>query len=205
MVSYRLSSNTGGRFPAALQDAVSSLHYLFDLGIEPSNIVIGGDSAGGNLAVALLRYLEGAPDVAPLAGALLWSPWVDLASSVLPNAMASSPYQWTDYVGDAFANWGCAAYCPKGAPVSIEDGWISPRRHPFFTKTPVWIQGSGQEVLIDDITAFAEGMKRIPGNNVTFHVEELANHDIILVGNATGFDKEAENAAKEAAQWLGKQ
>jgi len=56
---YRLSANTGGRFPAALQDALTSYAYLiFDLAILPSNIILSGDSAGGHMALQLLRYIS---------------------------------------------------------------------------------------------------------------------------------------------------
>ncbi|RDL41645.1 uncharacterized protein BP5553_01624 [Venustampulla echinocandica] len=204
MVSYRLSSNPGGRFPAALQDAVSALHYLLDLGIDYSNIVVSGDSAGGNLVAALLRHLAGV-DEPVLAAALLWSPWVDPATSVKPETILRSLHRWSDYIPGEFATWGGHAYCPKDGPISMEDGWISPRAHPFHTKTPIWVQGSGQEILFEEITEFAEGMKRVDGNNVAFHIEEIANHDILLLGNVTGFEKEAENAAKMAAEWLDRQ
>lgn len=55
---YRLSSYPGNRYPAAFQDAVTAYaHLVFDLRIPPSDIVLSGDSAGGNLALALLRYI----------------------------------------------------------------------------------------------------------------------------------------------------
>ena len=51
------------------------------MNIPASNIVTSGDSAGGNVAIALLRYIsspEGNNLPSPLA-ALLWSPSVDYA------------------------------------------------------------------------------------------------------------------------------
>jgi acetyl esterase/lipase len=41
---YRLSSLPNGRFPAALQDAVTSYKFLLDLGIPASSIILSGDS-----------------------------------------------------------------------------------------------------------------------------------------------------------------
>jgi acetyl esterase/lipase len=53
---YRLASNPGGRFPAQLQDAVTSLLYLTDeMQVPARKITISGDSAGGNICLALLR------------------------------------------------------------------------------------------------------------------------------------------------------
>ena len=77
---YRLASNPGGRFPSQLQDAITSLLYLIEeLKVPASQITLSGDSAGGNLCLALLRYIADNPKAAvPSPGcAFLWSPWVD--------------------------------------------------------------------------------------------------------------------------------
>lgn len=58
MPQYRLSSHANCQFPAALQDAMTSYCYLTqELGVSGSKIILSGDSAGGNLVLALLRYL----------------------------------------------------------------------------------------------------------------------------------------------------
>ena len=64
-LSYRLSSNLGCQFPAALQDAVTAYQYLLDRGNQARDIIVAGDSCGGNLAVALLRYIEDQKDILP--------------------------------------------------------------------------------------------------------------------------------------------
>lgn len=77
-INYRLAPEH--RFPAALDDAVAAYGWLLDQGVRPENIVVAGDSAGGNLVLAsLLSLLErGRP--LPAAGVLM-SPWTDLAAS----------------------------------------------------------------------------------------------------------------------------
>lgn len=67
-------------FPAWMDDAVAGYRYLLDQGFKPGQIVLAGDSAGGNLTlVTLLRLRElGLP--LP-AGAVCLSPWTDLACS----------------------------------------------------------------------------------------------------------------------------
>lgn len=58
-INYRLSPET--RFPGALLDAVYAFLYLTDpdgLAIDPSNIAVMGDSAGGGLALAMMLYLR---------------------------------------------------------------------------------------------------------------------------------------------------
>jgi acetyl esterase/lipase len=66
-------------YPAALDDAVSAYRYVLERH-APSRIIIGGRSAGGNLAVALL--LRARDEGLPLpAGLILFSPQVDLTES----------------------------------------------------------------------------------------------------------------------------
>ncbi|RSL53452.1 hypothetical protein CEP53_007759 [Fusarium sp. AF-6] len=71
------------RYPVQLRQAASALAHLLSQGISPRDIVIGGDSAGGNLTAQLLTHLvEPHPTVPrvvlsePLLGAFLVSPWV---------------------------------------------------------------------------------------------------------------------------------
>lgn len=88
---YRLSDETS--FPGILADAYASWLYLIgQCGFVPSNVTIAGDSAGGNLALALARYIcrEHSPSLParkrfePIADSLvLFSPWVDLSLSHL--------------------------------------------------------------------------------------------------------------------------
>lgn len=55
---YRTAINESCRFPAAVQDCITAYHYAVKvLGIQPSKIIVGGDSAGANLTLSLLRYL----------------------------------------------------------------------------------------------------------------------------------------------------
>jgi acetyl esterase/lipase len=56
-VQYRLASDTKSPFPSALQDSVIAYQYLDDHGILARRIMVSGDLAGGNIAIALLCYL----------------------------------------------------------------------------------------------------------------------------------------------------
>ncbi len=67
-------------YPAPLEDAFAAYQGLLELGHAPENIVLGGDSAGGNLALALLTRLREKQLPMP-AAALLLSPWGDLTVS----------------------------------------------------------------------------------------------------------------------------
>ena len=70
-------------FPTQLNQANVALKHLLNEGIPPSNIILGGDSGGGNLIIQLgAHILQPLPSISapptltePLAGGLLVSPW----------------------------------------------------------------------------------------------------------------------------------
>ncbi len=58
MPSYRLAPEQP--FPAAVEDVLACYQGLLDLGYAPEDIVIAGDSAGGNLTLVLACLLQSA-------------------------------------------------------------------------------------------------------------------------------------------------
>ena len=74
-LNYRLAPEHP--FPAPVDDATAAYRWLLSQGINPSNIAIAGDSAGGGLALATLLALRDAGDPLPAAGVGI-SPWVDM-------------------------------------------------------------------------------------------------------------------------------
>jgi acetyl esterase/lipase len=68
-------------YPKALTEAFDCYVYLLKMGYYPENISVAGDSAGGNLTLALIDMLidEGVPVPASIA---CISPWCDLSSSM---------------------------------------------------------------------------------------------------------------------------
>ncbi|KAG0152013.1 hypothetical protein CROQUDRAFT_650604 [Cronartium quercuum f. sp. fusiforme G11] len=89
-VNYRLAPQYP--FPCALADCLAAYLYLIrpppeakHRPVDPSKLVIAGDSAGGGLSLALLLLIRDCGLPAP-AGAVLISPWVDLTHS-FPSVM----------------------------------------------------------------------------------------------------------------------
>lgn len=198
---YRLASNPGGRFPAALQDAITSYLYLVEtLRVPPTRIILSGDSAGGNLVLALTRYIAeyGTNLSIPSPGALwLWSPWINVEEALDPTAIARSPQYTTDYLGAEFATWGSHAFAEKNDPANP---YLSALHNPFEIKAPIFIQTGRAEVLYDDNVALAKELED-KGNNVKLVIKEAAPHDIILIGHLLGFTREIVEAVKEAGEF----
>ncbi len=76
LVDYRLAPEHP--FPAALDDCLTAYRWLLEQGAPARNIVIAGDSAGGNLTLTTLMKLRNAGEALPAAAACL-SPVADLS------------------------------------------------------------------------------------------------------------------------------
>ncbi|KAH9949059.1 Alpha/Beta hydrolase protein [Amylocystis lapponica] len=88
------TSQPSNPFPTALIDSIVGYHYLCEtVGFSPDDIIVMGDSAGANLALALTRYLVNnrtelsayitslASSSSVASGLILLSPWVDIGTS----------------------------------------------------------------------------------------------------------------------------
>ncbi|CAJ0769026.1 21932_t:CDS:2, partial [Entrophospora sp. SA101] len=110
VINYRLAPQN--QFPAALHDSITAYNYLINppndadfLPIEPKNIIIMGDSAGGGLTMATLLAIRDSKKSLPSpAGAVLWSAWVDLVHST-PSAK-DPKFEETDFL--TRKNFNCA-------------------------------------------------------------------------------------------------
>lgn len=92
LIDYRLAPEH--RFPGAADDVAAGYRWLLENGYQPEDLVIGGDSAGGHLALDLLlqNSRTGAPQP---AGVFMFSPLMDLTLTLaerrdrtLPDPMA---------------------------------------------------------------------------------------------------------------------
>ncbi|KIM86823.1 hypothetical protein PILCRDRAFT_317336, partial [Piloderma croceum F 1598] len=138
-LEYRLSSTdplpNANPFPAALIDAIAGYNYLVNtVGFDPSNIIIEGDSAGGNLTLALTRYLvehRDRPEIpAPPNGLILNSPWADLSNSHDGPSSSLTVNANVDYLLDmntARGLWSRQSFVgPHGLDAAASNRYISP-------------------------------------------------------------------------------
>ncbi|KAI1810822.1 Alpha/Beta hydrolase protein [Poronia punctata] len=207
---YRLSSSKGGQFPAALQDALTSyLHLVKEMGIPGSRIILSGDSAGGNIVMGLLRYINEYGrelDLPAPAAALLWSPWVDVSAAMdVTLDIRESPYYKTDYLNAEFARWGARTVSDYGR-IDPMHPYLSPLHHPFIldARIPMFVHTGDHEVLSDDDKAFADTFAK-RGWPVHLCVSKGCPHDILLLGPRMGFHREAEEATRDAREFLASQ
>jgi len=77
-LDYRLAPEIP--FPAPVENSVSAYRWLLAEGISAKKMVIGGDSAGGGLAVAALVALRAVGEPMPAAGVCI-SAWTDMEST----------------------------------------------------------------------------------------------------------------------------
>ena len=200
---YRLASNTGGRFPAPLQDAITAYAYLIHtLSIPADRIVISGDSAGGHLSLMLLRYIEegAAPALPPPRSACLFSPWTNIAASLDPATWTSNPNYRSDYIPARFPAWGARAFF--GDSIPKEHPYASPTRYPFRAPCPLFVQTGGLEVLCADNKEFVRRMTAVPGNHVDLYIEGDAPHNIVMAGDVMGFEQEAKRCMAKANAFI---
>jgi acetyl esterase/lipase len=205
---YRLStlpaSKTSNPFPASLQDSLTTyLYLLHELKVPAKNIILSGDSAGGNNAIALIRYLaEYGRDVSlpSPSAALLISPWIN-PSDPSDDFIHTNPNYGTDYLAHPFIAWGSTAYAGLGGPTSLHHGYAALNGRPFKTEVPMWVNAGSTELLYFDDKEWAEMMIK-EGNQVVFDLEEGAPHDVWLLGATLGFVGAADRCAKRAGEWL---
>lgn len=192
---YRLAADEETCFPAAVQDALTYYTYVVSLGINPKSIILSGDSAGGNVVLALIRYLEAtqqsggsvsngasrinAPSLPLPGGAIVFSPWVE----VTPNAgEVYSAYRnaTSDILDPKFLQWGAESYLGENGNKGEAAPYTSPLDHPFKTSVPLYIQVGAAEAFCQSVTSFARGMQEIGGNRVGFCATPKAPHDLLL-------------------------
>ena len=154
-------------FPAAFDAAVAAFQALRDLNYAPEDIVVGGDSAGGGLCLALLSWccLQGLQP----AGSFVFSPWTDLAltgESLRANNQ-SDPILTSDRIGELVDIYlqGADPRDPRASPLYAD----------YPGCTPVLIQLSETEILRDDGLRMAERLRRF-GADVEVQKEVSAPH-----------------------------
>lgn len=148
--AYRLAPEHP--FPAAFEDACAAFDGLIRRGYAPGDIVLGGDSAGGGLALALLARL--CAEQRPPRAVFAFSPLTDMS------------FQGASWVENVRSD----ALLPSGAKAQLRDMVLAgqrpddPRPSPLYAEfhrpiPPVFLQFSTDEILRDDSRRMARHLR----------------------------------------------
>ncbi|KXT03923.1 hypothetical protein AC578_9250 [Pseudocercospora eumusae] len=196
MVSYTLAPR--GQYPLNIKQAAESLGFLLTKqGTKASNIVIIGDSAGGNMTLGLISHLlHPHPEVPkielrePLATAVLISPWVKFSttddswkrnatSDMIPPIAAA---RWASLFK------GSRPSDEYNEPILGDAKWYAGLDR---VVKDVLVWGGDGEVLIDSIQDFAKTLKAAHAK-VDLVVEKGAAHEDFMMEKLLGYSGTAE-------------
>ena len=149
-------------YPAAVEDALVIWNYVMQLGYGAREVVLLGDSAGGNLALELALKLKSQNRFLP-RGIVLMSPWTDMtmSGSSYESCKELDPILSYDYIRSARYSY-CGLndeyndsdderdYTMEDENFDFSDPKFSPLYADFDAFPPVLIQVGSNEVLKDD-------------------------------------------------------
>ncbi|KAB7745774.1 alpha/beta hydrolase fold domain-containing protein [Nostocoides sp. F2B08] len=166
-VDYRLAPENP--FPTPLEDCYTGLRWLHDnaerLGIDPQRIAVGGDSAGGGLAAALVQLAHDRGEV-PVRHQMLVYPMLDDRTCLRSDHgdtgrvgwdPTSNRFGWTSYLGRA----PIGGLAPEYA--------VAARRTNLAGLPPAWIGVGSIDLFHDEDVEYAERL-RAAGVDVELHV-----------------------------------
>ena len=191
-VDYRLAPEH--RFPAAVDDAIAATKWVAanaaQLGIDPSRLFVGGDSAGGNLAaVVSLDARENGPK---LAGQMLVYPATDFSRTHPSHSEPETSILLTHTVITWFMN-----HYLNGA--DINDWRASPSRAKSLAGLPpAYVLTAGGDPLRDEGDEYAERLKQA-AVAVTYRHFPGQFHGFFTMGKLLN---QANIAVSEIATWL---
>ncbi|PVU99230.1 hypothetical protein BB559_000879 [Furculomyces boomerangus] len=147
-------------FPTSIYDGFLFFQYLLTQGFKAENIIIMGDSAGGNLSLNVMQFLKGMNATQPKA-AILLSPWCDLSFT---------SDSWKRNIGKDFipvphfdrVTCDARMYVAPGKPYDdklremLRNPLVSPLHADYEGCAPMYIQGGEVELLVDDIDNLAK-------------------------------------------------
>ncbi|KAH8597627.1 Alpha/Beta hydrolase protein [Bisporella sp. PMI_857] len=191
----------GETYPRQMRQATLALEHLLSIGYSPSQIIVGGDSAGGHLALSLLSHLmysypgEAFPVLKlseKLAGCFLVSPLLSLeldTASYKDNLHADllSIPVIRDWGEDLFRHsrfkiekqngkgWGMA--------LSGDENWWAPLNQ---VVKRVYLVGGGEELFRDDIINFGVILQGIEGLDSCCHINWKETHDNTFMDYESG-------------------
>ena len=193
-IDYRLAPEH--KFPAAVDDAIAAVKWVAsnakDLGIDATRLLVGGDSAGGNLAaVVALAARDG--DGPKLAGQVLIYPATDFAMKHPSHSEPETSILLTHSVIKWFSNHYL------NGPADIDNWKASPARAKTLAGLPpAYLLTAGADPLRDEGDEYAKRLKDA-GVPVTYKHFPGQFHGFFTMGKLL---QQANIAATGIATWL---
>lgn len=150
IVDYRLAPEHP--YPAAVEDSHAAYRWLLGQGVASHEVVIAGDSAGGNLTLVTLQRIKSAQDPLP-ACAIALSPAVDLtmgSESFVANERADAIFTLATMLA-------LRAHYVTSDLLTVPD--VSPLFGDLAGLPPLLLQAGAREMLRDDSIRFAEAAR----------------------------------------------
>jgi acetyl esterase/lipase len=191
-VDYRLAPEYP--FPAALEDCTKAYQWLLRKGFKPSNIVIAGDSAGGNLTLTTILNLRDKGIPLPKGG-VCFSPGTNAGSYSLSKG------ETDPMLADAGIFWWRPAYVGIDSPEELENPLVSPILADLRGLPPLLVQATPPELLFDNAKRFVEKVKAA-GGNATLQTWDGMIHVWQLF--FLGVFPEATESIDKAGEWIKK-
>lgn len=173
-VDYRIAPKN--IYPAALEDAVKVYKEILNRGINPKNIIVTGDSAGGNLALALSLYLK-ENKISQPSCLILVSPW----TTVDPKALSLKNNENRDLIlGKGTPLFESVKNPPYAKGYKKNNPSLSPIYADLKNLPPMLIQAGGYELFLDECVALA---KKAAADDVkvTLTIYPGMSHDFALL------------------------
>nr|WP_177227970.1 alpha/beta hydrolase [Micrococcus terreus] len=170
--------------PAQVEDGVAVFDALLESGIKPENITTIGDSAGGNLAIAIALALKEQGKPAP-GQVIAFSPWVDMENKgeTLHTNAATDALITPELLEGMIAGVLGGAVDPK-TPLA------NPLYADFSGFPRLYLTAGSVEALVDNAQRL-EGLARRAGVDVTLNVAEGQQHVFpFLAGRSEVADQE---------------
>ncbi len=178
--------------PAQLDDGLAAYRHLLQAGVDPRNLVVGGDSAGGHLALMLVASLHAAGLSQP-AMALALSPWTDIGRRG-ESQFGNDRYDMVQgYQTLKYGAW------LKG-DTGLDDEALSPMHQEYDKSCPIYIQAGGKEILVDMIRDFARTLAQ-QSARVRLDVWEHMTHEFHAYGDTLPQSRQALAALRAALVW----
>jgi epsilon-lactone hydrolase len=169
-LDYRLSPEHG--FPAQLEDALAAYGWLLDSGAPPDSLVVLGDSAGANLALALLLAARDQKIRLPALAVLLSPP------TGFEGAGEAAGRKHEDWITQSMLRKWVAWFCDSS---QFQNPLVSPVYADLRGLPPIYIQAGRAEILYPTIQAFVD-RGRTQGANVSLESWEGMTHVFQLFG-----------------------